>query len=551
MHRLRKIALWSLVLFLFTVQLATAASSSVTDPKGTLLIDGTRDGEQVKLSFTYRDLVRDFTGFNVEIRVPDGVEASSGKFRSDNPAIQFSSAEQSDSKERLYKLIILSPALTSSPQGKSGKLGEITFTLQSGQQPGDLNFLFPVIRVYGGGEQLILRQNETFLLAGPDTTKPVVAAQPAGGTYSAPQTVTLTITDNDPLAAIHYTLDGTEPQASSPVYTQPLAIASDTVLRFIGIDRAGNRSEVVTERYLIDTVRLEVTAVKLKDARSLTVAFSKAVSDETASLPGGYFSVWLPGGTPAVQVAAVTLSADRKAADLTLASALEKGVSYTLMVQGVKDRSGQAMAAPYTTSIQLPSAGELALLIEKNAEIVEPGDSFTVVIKAEAEDLYGFDLHVGYNPQLVQLAGEPKLHSDFGGAANTSTLFYSDQGGALRLVGTQVGASQGLSGKTGLVELTFKVKNGDGLSTFTIGKRSEVSDSKGGIIQLPEEVRSTVAISNPDTNGDGLFVNDLVRIAKAHGKTSADSGYDARLDMNKDGVIDIVDVAYVANKLLK
>ncbi|MBJ6360623.1 chitobiase/beta-hexosaminidase C-terminal domain-containing protein [Paenibacillus sp. GCM10012307] len=552
MHHFGKTAMWSFVLFLFAVHLASAASQSLTDPNGTLLIEGTREGDQIKLSFSYDKLIKDFTGFNLEIQAPDALDAASGKFRSDNMAIQFSSADNYDTVDQLYKLIILSPSLTSNPQGKSGKLGEITFKLQEGKNPDDLIFQFPVIRVYGGGEQLILKENETFSLVGPDTTKPVVEAQPAGGTYSAPQTVTLKITDNDPLAAIHYTLDGSEPQDSSPTYAEPITIASDTVLRFIGIDRAGNRSEVVTERYIIQVTRPEVTAVTIKDERTVTVAFNKAVAGETASLEGEHFRV-SPQNDPSavVQVTAITLNQDQTAADITLASALRKDQIYQLTVQGVKDQSNQTMAAPYTTFIQLPSAGELALLIEKQAEIVEPGETFTLVLKAEAEGFNGFDLYVGYNTELVELVGEPKLHRDFSGEGNGSSLSFTNQNGKLRLTGTQGGAQQ-LSGKKGLVELTFKAKLAiDGLARFTIDEGSEVRLSNGGAIELSEEVRSSVAISNPDINGDGLTVSDLVRVARANGKTSADSGYDARLDMNKDGVIDAVDVAYVANKLLK
>lgn len=43
---------------------------------------------------------------------------------------------------------------------------------------------------------------------------------PPGGRYNAPQTII--ITDATPNATIHYTMDGTPPNSTSPVYTQPL-----------------------------------------------------------------------------------------------------------------------------------------------------------------------------------------------------------------------------------------------------------------------------------------------------------------------------------------
>ena len=56
-----------------------------------------------------------------------------------------------------------------------------------------------------------------------------VAINPPGGNYTQPVTVTLTA---DGLAGeIRYTTDGSEPDATSPLYTVPLNIASSTLLR--------------------------------------------------------------------------------------------------------------------------------------------------------------------------------------------------------------------------------------------------------------------------------------------------------------------------------
>ncbi|NLZ55017.1 MAG: hypothetical protein GX892_18090, partial [Thermoanaerobacteraceae bacterium] len=42
-----------------------------------------------------------------------------------------------------------------------------------------------------------------------------------------------------------------------------------------------------------------------------------------------------------------------------------------------------------------------------------------------------------------------------------------------------------------------------------------------------------------------------VLVARTFGATKDSEKYDARLDMNKDGVIDIIDIAYVAARILK
>src|SRR5208283_489983 len=55
---------------------------------------------------------------------------------------------------------------------------------------------------------------------------------PAGGTYTAPQTVTLTTTT--PGAHINYTLDGTAPSdTAGTLYTAPISISGTTTVKAI------------------------------------------------------------------------------------------------------------------------------------------------------------------------------------------------------------------------------------------------------------------------------------------------------------------------------
>ncbi len=81
-----------------------------------------------------------------------------------------------------------------------------------------------------------------------DITPPVTTAAPPGGTYTSPVDVTLSA--NEP-ATIHYTTDGSTPTVSSPVFASPIPIATDTTLKFFGVDTAGNPEVVKTEDYVI------------------------------------------------------------------------------------------------------------------------------------------------------------------------------------------------------------------------------------------------------------------------------------------------------------
>jgi gliding motility-associated-like protein len=77
--------------------------------------------------------------------------------------------------------------------------------------------------------------------------KPVMSLAP--GFYSGAQTVTITCPN--PNATIHYTTDGTDPNASSPVYTGPITINQTSVVRAIAYD-VNPPSFIETNTYFID-----------------------------------------------------------------------------------------------------------------------------------------------------------------------------------------------------------------------------------------------------------------------------------------------------------
>jgi len=82
-----------------------------------------------------------------------------------------------------------------------------------------------------------------------DTTSPVTTALPAGGTFSAAQTVTLSASK---AATIYYTLDGSSPTTSSAVYNGPLTISANTTLKYFAKDAAGNVEQTKSQLYTID-----------------------------------------------------------------------------------------------------------------------------------------------------------------------------------------------------------------------------------------------------------------------------------------------------------
>ncbi len=79
---------------------------------------------------------------------------------------------------------------------------------------------------------------------------------PAGGTFTSTQSVS--ITSATPNATIHYTLDGTTPTASSPVYSSPLSIAETTTVKAIAMFGEMTPSEVAEATYTIIEISSDV-----------------------------------------------------------------------------------------------------------------------------------------------------------------------------------------------------------------------------------------------------------------------------------------------------
>ena len=85
----------------------------------------------------------------------------------------------------------------------------------------------------------------------PAATVEAPVFDPAGGTYDADQTVTITCATAG--AAIYYTLDGTDPTTASTLYTDPVAITTTTTLKAIASD--GTNTSTITEAtYTINKV---------------------------------------------------------------------------------------------------------------------------------------------------------------------------------------------------------------------------------------------------------------------------------------------------------
>jgi Chitobiase/beta-hexosaminidase C-terminal domain/Bacterial Ig-like domain len=77
---------------------------------------------------------------------------------------------------------------------------------------------------------------------------PTVTSNPGTGSYWAPVSVVLAASET---ATIYYTTDSTNPTVTSAKYTSPIYLATSRVVKFMGIDTAGNPGLVATQFYTI------------------------------------------------------------------------------------------------------------------------------------------------------------------------------------------------------------------------------------------------------------------------------------------------------------
>jgi methionine-rich copper-binding protein CopC len=95
-----------------------------------------------------------------------------------------------------------------------------------------------------------------------DKKIPTASANLKNGSYNTSKTVTLSISES---GTIYYTKNGITPTKASTKYTGPISITSTTTLKFIAVDKAGNKSPVYTQKYIIDKTAPKVSSTNPKN----------------------------------------------------------------------------------------------------------------------------------------------------------------------------------------------------------------------------------------------------------------------------------------------
>ena len=183
---------------------------------------------------------------------------------------------------------------------------------------------------------------------------------------------------------------------------------------------------------------------------------------------------------------------------------------------------------------------------------IHVGDTFTLDIRAEnVFDLAGWQFDIAFNPALLEALDVSEgdfLKSDGGATFFQSGRIDNAQGKIAGLIAGRI-SEGGVSGSGSVVQARFKAKS-DGetnlaLQNFLFGSAAEESIPAG-----PRAVHITVEERLPsgDVNRDGVVnILDLIRVAQQLGKRVAAG---SPVDINGDGIVNIFDLTLVAQGIV-
>jgi uncharacterized repeat protein (TIGR03803 family) len=298
---------------------------------------------------------------------------------------------------------------------------------------------------------------------------------PPAGTYYTTQSVTLT--DADPNAVIHYTTNGANPTPSSTTYTGAITVAANETLKAIAVE-SGSSSAVATAAYIIapplaPTVSLSsvtaisgsvaaqnITAYSNSDGSVVTFGTSSPVdgsfSPSTCTIAGGSCSTtYLPSGTLGTGTynngltASFTATTMYTAATASSTLTIAAGPSFSVLYTFEDDPNPNAPSGPTIQGSDGQFYGT------SNGGTNRFGTAYKVDMAGSLTLLHTFTGgNDGSYPAGGLTEGADGSYygtAEFGGANNKGTVFKVDSSGNFSLIYTFTGAADGAIPARGLI----------------------------------------------------------------------------------------------------
>ncbi|MTK64581.1 MAG: M6 family metalloprotease domain-containing protein, partial [Methanobacterium sp.] len=187
-----------------------------------------------------------------------------------------------------------------------------------------------------------------------DTKAPYLSATPSSGTYNINKTVIINMNE---YGTIYYTLNGTNPSNKSYRYKGPIIISNNTVLKYFGVDLAGNPSKVYTQNYTINKNVLRVihtTPVNMQTGFSRTAPIKIQFSETI--IPYIHFNSIHVKNILTGKYLTLNASVSGNTISLKVNNRkINTWYSLTIPAKAVKDRSGNYLLANYTIKFKIGS----------------------------------------------------------------------------------------------------------------------------------------------------------------------------------------------------
>ena len=182
---------------------------------------------------------------------------------------------------------------------------------------------------------------------------------------------------------------------------------------------------------------------------------------------------------------------------------------------------------------------------------IHTGDTFTLNILAEnIADLAGWQFDIAFDPAVLEAINVTE--GDFLKADGGTTFFH---GGSIDNVAGKIGglnaarlSTQGVSGTGTLLQVRFKTKSA-GETALTLHKFQFGSVTGDSITAGPHQITVVVEgqLATGDVNRDGVVtILDLILVAQQLGKRVP---ADSPVDVNGDGIVSILDLIRVSQEI--
>jgi predicted secreted protein len=218
---------------------------------------------------------------------------------------------------------------------------------------------------------------------------------------------------------------------------------------------------------------------------------------------------------------------------------------------------------PWFDTFQVPATCQppgpsINVAVDPSRRRVHAGTVFTMAVAIEdADDLGGFEFHLGYSPDVVQV-DDVVLGPFPGGSGRTWSALgpsIDNSAGLAYFGGFSFGDQSGASGSGDIAKVRFlpqidcQTDPADDSSALDL-QNVQVIDVNGSARQVTVQdgqVTITCCPWPPDFDGDGdVDVPDIMYCASLWGCQAGDACYDPCCDVDGDGDIDIADIMQVA-----